>query len=555
MRDWFDELEPTVTDYLPNVIAALIILIVGWLIAAIVSSIVRGIFRRTTWDERLAHSMGVDREGRRVNVGDLIARAVFWLILIFTLVAFFQALNIPAVSGPIDLLLTRVFVYLPRIIGAGLLLLIAWILARVVRAIVTRGLEAVNIDERLGNELDAQRAQAATAAAGGPDEGEPPPAQPRAQAEGQRVSLAQTLGDVAYWLIFLLFLPAILSALQIPGLLQPVQRLIDIVLAFLPNLAAAAIVLVVGWFAARIIQRIVSGLLSAAGVDRLSERVGIAQVLGPQSLSGLLGLLVYVLILIPVVIASLDTLGLTIISVPATAMLVSVFNAIPRVFAAAIILIVAYFVGRLLSNLVAGLLAGFGFDNVLQRLGFTQQQTVGERTPSQIVGYFVLVATMLFASIEAAEVLRFTLLADIIRDFTVFAGQVVMGLIILAIGIYLANLVYGLVRDSNVAQAGLLATVARVAILVLAIAMALRQMGLAQDIVNLAFGLMLGAVAVAAAIAFGLGGREVAGRELERFIEGRRAAQPLPAGPSSPSMPAPPATEPADQPPNPQAES
>jgi hypothetical protein len=84
--------------------------------------------------------------------------------------------------------------------------------------------------------------------------------------------------------------------------------------------------------------------------------------------------------------------------------------------------------------------------------------------------------------------------------------------------------------------------------------MALRQMGLAEDIVNLAFGLMLGAVAVAAAIAFGLGGREVAGRELERFIEGRRAAQALPAGPASPSMPAPPATEQADQPPNPTTE-
>lgn len=558
MRDWFDSLEPTTTDYIPNILAAIVILIVGWLIAAIVSSIVRGVLRRTNWDERLARSMGVDRDGRSVNVGDWIARAVFWVILIFTLVSFFEALNIPAVSGPIDLFLTRISIYIPRIIGAGILLLIAWILARVVRALLTRGLEALRIDDRLGNELDAQREQVASVSTGADRPGDAPvaarPAGARPQADGQRPSLAQTLGEVAYWLIFLLFLPAILSALQIPGLLEPVQRLIDTILAFLPNLAAAAILLLVGWFVARIVQRIVSGLLSAAGIDRLAERVGIAQVLGPQSLSGLLGLLVYVLILIPVVIASLDTLGLTVISIPATAMLLSVFNAIPRIFAAAIILVIAYFVGRLLSNLVARLLSGFGFDNVLQRLGITQEQTVGERTPSQIVGYLVLVATMLFAAIEAAQVLRFTLLADIIRDFTVFAGQVVMGLIILAIGIYLANLVYGVVRDSNIAQAGLLATVARVAILVLAIAMALREMGLAQDIVNLAFGLMLGAVAVAAAIAFGLGGREVAGRELERFIEGRRAAEVLPAG-ATPSSTTTAAPEPADQSPNPPAES
>ncbi|MGD9891695.1 MAG: mechanosensitive ion channel [Dehalococcoidia bacterium] len=551
MRDWFDELEPTTQDYLPNIIAALIILVIGWLIAIVVSSIVRGILHRTTWDERLARSMGVDREGRNVDVGNWIAKAVFWVILIFTFVAFFDALNIAAVSGPLDQLLSQVFFYLPRIVGAGILLLIAWIVARVVRALVTRGLEAVNVDERLGNEMDAQRRPATAATTADLPQAQTPAQQPAAP----RPSVAQTLGDVAYWLVFLLFIPLILSALRLPGLLEPVQAFIEVVLTFIPSLAAAAIILVIGWFVARILQRIVTGLLNAAGVDRLAERVGADQVLGTQTISSLLGLLVYVLVLIPVVIVSLDTLGLTAVSEPASAMLESVFNAIPLIFAAAVILIIAYFVGRLLSSLVAGLLSGFGFDNILQRLGFTQQQTVGERTPSQIVGYVVLVATMLFASIEAAEVLRFTLLADIIRDFTVFAGQVVMGLIILAIGIYLANLVYGLVRDSNVAQAGLLAMVARVAILVLAIAMALRQMGLAQDIVNLAFGLLLGAVAVAAAIAFGLGGREVAGRELERFIEGRRAAQPLPAGPSSSPISTSPATEPADQPPNPPAES
>lgn len=542
MGDWFDQLEPTFQEYLPNVIAAIIILIVGWIIAIVVSAIVRGILRRTTWDERLARSMGADRDGQ-LNVGDWIAKAVFWVILIFTFVAFFQTLNIPAVSQPLDQLLSQVFDFLPRIVAAGLLLLIAWIIARVVRAIVVRVLQAANIDQRFGNEREAQRQQATVGAgaAGGTQQSgalpaveRPQPQRPADAGGGQGTSLSQTLGEVAYWLVFLLFLPAILSALQLPGLLEPVQSLVNEVLAFIPNLAAAALILVVGWFVARVIQRIVTGLLSAAGVDRLAERVGVSQVLGNQTLSGLLGLLVYVLIIIPVVIAALNALQLEAISGPASNMLNTILDAIPNIFAAAIIVVIAYFVGRLLSNLVAGLLAGFGFDSVLQRLGITQQQTVGERTPSQIAGYAVLIATMLFASIEAADVLGFTLLADIVRDFTVFAGRVLMGLIILAIGIYLANLVHGLVRDSDIAQAGLLATAARVAILVLAVAMALRQMGLAEDIVNLAFGLLLGAVAVAAAIAFGLGGREVAGRELERFVERRRAQQALPSGGQAP---------------------
>jgi hypothetical protein len=75
------------------------------------------------------------------------------------------------------------------------------------------------------------------------------------------------------------------------------------------------------------------------------------------------------------------------------------------------------------------------------------------------------------------------------------------------------------VKASEAAQAGLLAMAARISILVLAGAMALRQMGLANEIINLAFGLLLGAIAVAAALAFGLGGREIAAREVERWLQ------------------------------------
>ncbi|MGN6698012.1 MAG: hypothetical protein ACTHMR_07635, partial [Thermomicrobiales bacterium] len=79
---------------------------------------------------------------------------------------------------------------------------------------------------------------------------------------------------------------------------------------------------------------------------------------------------------------------------------------------------------------------------------------------------------------------------------------------------------------------------AQAAILVLAGAMALRQMGVADDIINLAFGLLLGAVAVATAIAFGVGGREVAGRELARWVDAaRQETLPAPAPPPPPALP------------------
>jgi hypothetical protein len=231
-----------------------------------------------------------------------------------------------------------------------------------------------------------------------------------------------------------------------------------------------------------------------------------------------LGLVVYVLILIPVLIAALNALALEAITQPATNMLDTILGALPAVFAAGLVVAIAYVVGRVVAGLIANLLSGAGFDAVLTRMGLGKEPAEGERTPSEIVGYLVLVAIMLFASIEALRLLGFESVADLVTQFTAFASQVILGLIIFAIGLYLANLAARTVQASGAAQAGLLAMAARVSVLVLAGAMGLRQMGLANEIINVAFGLLLGAIAVAVALAFGLGGRELAARELEEWL-------------------------------------
>ncbi|HEX3247474.1 MAG TPA: hypothetical protein VHX16_18860, partial [Chloroflexota bacterium] len=128
---------------------------------------------------------------------------------------------------------------------------------------------------------------------------------------------------------------------------------------------------------------------------------------------------------------------------------------------------------------------------------------------------------------------------DLLAELIQLGGQILLGLIIFAVGLYLANLAEDVIRSSGTSNAELLSTAARVAILVMAGAMALRQMGLANEIVNLAFGLLLGAIAVAAAIAFGFGGRDLAARQLERWereAEARRVTQsPRPSSPPPPS--------------------
>lgn len=304
------------------------------------------------------------------------------------------------------------------------------------------------------------------------------------------------------------------------GLLEPVRGLTDTLLQFLPNLFAAGLILGIGWVVARMIQRIVTNVLMAVGSDQLAERVGLDRVLGDQRLSKVIGLIVYVLILVPVLVGALNALQLEAVTAPASNMLETMLGVVPDLVAAGLILVIAYIMGRVVARLVGNLLASVGFNAVLTRLGLAKEQATGLLvSPSSLVGTLLVVAVMLFASIEAADVLGLEQLADLIAGFTVFAGHLVLGLVIFGIGLYFANLAATALRASGAAQAAFLAPAARITILVLATAMALRQMGLADEIVNLAFGLSLGAIAVAFALAMGLGGKEVAAQELKAWVE------------------------------------
>jgi hypothetical protein len=483
-----------VGDFLPALLAALGILVVGWVIALVVSSLVRKGLSRTTFDNKMAQWV---TGGKPVAIERYVASVVFWVLMLFVVMAVFQTLNLATVAQPVNALLNEIATFLPRLGGAALLLALAWVVATVLKRLVGGVLHAANLDERLGADAQVDAAPGA-----------------------KTVSVSDSLANVVYWSVFLLFLPGILGALALEGLLAPVQSLVDSLLGFLPDLLGAALILLVGWFIANLVRRIVTNLLAAVGADAFADRMGVGQALGTKSLSGFVGLVVYVLILLPVLIAALNALSLDAVTAPASEMLGSILNVIPALFGATILIAIAYFVGRIVSNLVATVLAGAGFDRIPAHLGLRAGADVPQAArPSQMVGSLLLVALMLFATIEAAEMIGFGVLASLLSRFLVLGGHVVLGLVIFGVGLYLARVAHGAVLATATQQAALLALAARVSIIVLAGAMALRQMGLANEIVNLAFGLLLGAIAVAAALAFGLGAREVAGRTVERWAE------------------------------------
>lgn len=520
MQEFFSQVETTLGPLWPIVLFLLIVL-ASYIVAKMVASVVRSGLRRTQLDDKLFASF-TGPQSKLTSEG-ISGAITFWVVFVLGLIVAFDVVNLRAVSGPLGTFVDRVLGFVPDLVGALLLGVVAYAIAKLLGTLTTKALEVARIDERVASATHEPEDDIAW------DAPEPAVASPTVE----RTSLAQTLGTAVFYLVLLLFLPGILGILELGGILVPVQNLVNEILAFLPNLLLAGIVLVVGVFVARILRKIVGSLTDAAGINQLSERVGLARATGGTRLSDLLGLVVYILVLIPVIVAALNALNVDAVTAPASAMLAQVMEAIPRVFVAALILGIAYVVGRLVASLVSNLLAGVGFDRMFEGLGFRQAAreataptdpgaaaeagVLDTSRPSGIVGIVVLVAVMLFAATEASASLGFEALALLIVQFTELAGQILLGLVIFAVGLYLANLAYSMVQTSGTSQAATLAVAARVSILVLAGAMALKQMGLADSIVNLAFGLILGAIALAAAIAFGWGGRDAAKRQIEKL--------------------------------------
>ena len=348
----------------------------------------------------------------------------------------------------------------------------------------------------------------------------------------QHETVGNQLGTIAKLIIWLVGIMAALQFLGIGQILTPINRLTIEIFDFLPRLIGAGIIFFVGLIVARIVRRLVETLLVAANVDGLLARVGIGDTAGtvrtdPEAvppgatpgatratLARAAGILVFALIIIPVSIAALQVLGIEAISVPAINMLNEIMAAIPRVLTAALWLGIAFIAARFIKTIIEGILPPTGFDNAIRSTGVLPAGS----SPSRIVANIAFIAVMLGAAIEAAKQLGGGTVAIFLAQITELGGKVIFGTLIIVAGIFLARIIAGLVRSST-GEDSYAQTLVRFAIIALFTAIGLTFMGLADQIVILAFGLILGSAAVAVALAFGLGGRDAAGRLLDRYVE------------------------------------
>lgn len=355
-------------------------------------------------------------------------------------------------------------------------------------------------------------------------------------------SVGALIGDIVFWLILLVGILTALKPLELNQVLSPVNTLTTKTFAFIPNILGAGLIFFLGLVVARIVRRLIESALLVANVDGWLRRTGIMDSAGTiaapapgaptapssrPSISRSIGTIIFFLIMIPVTIAALDALQISAISIPAREMLEPVGQAIPRIASALVLLWIGFIIGKIARSATEQILPSMGFDRAISAIGISTDST----TPSRTIGTLVMVAIILFFAIKAAELLDSPVIAAMLAQALELGSRVLFGTGIILIGVVIARIVASLVGGTG--SEGWLPNVLKWSIIALSVAMGLRFMGLANEIVIIAFASIIGSAAIACALAFGLGGRLTAHRLLEQWTASE-------APPSPPSAEKPP---------------
>ncbi|HEY9091589.1 mechanosensitive ion channel [Parasphingorhabdus sp.] len=323
------------------------------------------------------------------------------------------------------------------------------------------------------------------------------------------ISVGESLGKIVSLLIWLFGLLIILRILGLGGVDAPIQTLLNSIMEFVPHLLGAAIIFFIGLVVARIVRDILVTALQTVDFDKWANRGGVDTVTGNTQISSTLGTIVYVLIIIPVAILSLEALQLESVSAPASDMLRMILAAIPNIIGAAIILGIGYLISKFVVRIIKEVLPGLGVDQSVAAL---------EILPSGIALTSVLarvtqIAIMLFFAIAATRMLGFLELTIILDRILELGGRVIFGAVVIGVGFLIANLLARII--SGTGEGNMAASIVRYAAIVLFTFMGLQFMGVGEEIVEMAFMALVIGGAAAAALAFGWGGRNVAGKVLE----------------------------------------
>ncbi len=377
--------------------------------------------------------------------------------------------------------------FLTPFIVAAITVLVGWVIANIARGLVSGGINKTGIGKK---------------------------------ARSTGGNIGKSVGKAVFWVIMLI---VILMALgQFPQLkepLEPLTGMMDNILGYGDNLLGAILLLVIGGVVAKVGKEATQSSLEAAQVDTLVAKAGLTEETSGASLPKALGGLIAGLILLFFGVAAVEALGIETISAPVSSMLDTVLNYLPKIIIAGVILGIAVYIGKFVSNLAKNTLPALGIDNSLSSIADLDGSGSPSFVPSQLIGTIAFAGMVLIGLTAAMSALGVPELTNIFNSLLEIGGRVALGAVIIGAGLFIANFISGIVTQTSGDLAG---RVIKYVTIILVAFMGLSQMGLGQEIVDTAFKYSLGAAAFAAgvggALAFGLGGREWAAKKLKEWM-------------------------------------
>lgn len=495
---------------------AVVVLIVGYIVSKIAAKVVRQILITGDFDQRMGKALGLDGlsdggERPKRRIAQIVELILFWVLMLVFLIFSLEVLGDTTISMVLQNILTQMSMAVPKILKAFLILAGGWILALLAKYIAVKAMRSFQLGDKLEKVLDAEAT------------------------EKEKADVVESFGNFVFYFIVLLSLLPFLEALELNALVDPLKSMFSKVLVYLPNLVVAGAVLVLGYFTARLVERVATNFAIAAGVNRWVEGMKFETVLKSLNVARIIGTVVFLALMVPILGVTFQILDLPIITGVFATMMNQVAGAIPLVLGAFVLLILGLVVGRYAGDLVAKILADVGFDVILTRIGFERGEREEKAEPlfklSAVAGNLVAAVIVLFFAMEGFRMMRMELIAGAIDKLILYVPNVLFAFTILGLGFYLAGVVEQIVQRSFAAdstlEAGVVGLVLRYAVIVFAFFMAFDELRIAHTVVTNAFAIGLGTVGLGLALAFGLGGRDHAGSYIEKLIkknQERRAA-------------------------------
>ncbi|HSR04113.1 MAG TPA: mechanosensitive ion channel [Proteiniclasticum sp.] len=397
---------------------------------------------------------------------------------------------------------------LPDILLGILFLIIAILAGYLVKNLIVKGSKALKLDQKFG-----ERSKEAT-------------------------SIPELLGKLGFILTVLFFLPGIFDRFGLNNISTPLTGMLGTFLGYIPRLIGAALLLFLGFVIAKIVQQLVKGFLERIKVDKLKEKMGLKdshtytqsdthtypksdthtysqtdpQTAGDASrnalpLADLGGKVLYVIVLIPFIIAALEVLSIDAITDPAVLMLTSITSIIPQILAAGILILIGIFIAKLVGDLVENIIDGFGISDKVADVMDEPKSTGFDL--GNVVGIVVKALIILFFTVQAFDLIGLSIFQSIGAAIIAYLPMILSALLIL-IGGYILGSIAKRFIVKMVPEARFAAIVVKSLIVAIAALMALSHLGIGALFVETLFIAIIVSAAVAFALAFGIGGRDFA---------------------------------------------